>query len=112
MKPSRISPRTTRTLAAAAVLAITVPVAGGAGGGTSGGDGGGGAGYEFGASPDEIKAAFADVDPRGSITYQPSAQSSEGIDAYRAAAFTENLETLSDGEDHRRYDVRPGHRRL
>lgn len=98
MKPSRISPRTTRTLAAAAVLAITVSgCAGGAGGGTSGSDGGGGAGYEFGASPEEIKAAFADVDPI-TITYQPSAQSSEGIDAYRAAAFIENLETLSDGK--------------
>ena len=96
---TRRTPRLTGALAAAAAGALVLSAcAGGAGGGSgSGSEGGSGEGYAFGASDEEIKAAFADVDPI-TITYQPSAQSSEGIDAYRSAAFIENLETLSDGK--------------
>lgn len=54
-------------------------------------------GYEYGASEEEIKAAFADIEPL-TITYQPSAQSPGGAEAYRAEAFIENVETLSDGK--------------
>lgn len=98
MKHSRFSLRKGRAVASAAALTIVVSgCAGGAGGGTSGGDGGSGEGYEHGATPEEIQAVFEDVDPL-TITYQPSAQSSEGIDAYRAEAFVENLETLSGGK--------------
>jgi TRAP-type C4-dicarboxylate transport system substrate-binding protein len=82
--------------AAAAALAIT-GCAGSAGGGGTGAEGGSGEGYEHGASEEEIKAAFADIDPI-TIKYQPSAQSAQGPEAYRAQAFIENLETLSDGK--------------
>ncbi|GAA4284340.1 hypothetical protein GCM10022261_18710 [Brevibacterium daeguense] len=82
--------------AAAAALAVT-GCAGSAGGGGTGAEGGSGEGYEYGASAEEIKAAFADVDPV-TIKYQPSAQSAKGPEAYRAQAFIENLETLSDGK--------------
>lgn len=81
---------------AATALALT-GCAGSAGGGGGGGEGGSGEGYAYGASDEEIQAAFADVEPI-TIQYQPSAQSGEGIDAYRAQAFVENLETLSDGK--------------
>lgn len=81
---------------AAALLAVT-GCAGSAGGGGGSGEGGAGEGYEYGASPEEIQAAFADVEPI-TINYQPSAQSGDGPEAYRANAFVENLETLSDGK--------------
>ncbi|SMY12658.1 C4-dicarboxylate ABC transporter substrate-binding protein [Brevibacterium jeotgali] len=99
MKHSRMDLRRGRALAAAAATAIVLSgCAGGAGGGSSAGAGGGsGDGYEHGATPEEIQEVFEDVDPV-TITYQPSAQSSEGIDAYRAEAFIENLETLSGGK--------------
>lgn len=85
-------------VAGASALGIALSgCAGSAGGGGGGGEGGSGEGYEYGASDEEIKAAFADVEPI-TIQYQPSAQSGEGLDAHRAHAFIENLETLSDGK--------------
>lgn len=95
---SRISLRRTRALAAAAALTVVVSgCAGGVGATSGGGDGGGDEGYEYGASAEEIQAVFEDVDPL-TITYQPSAQSAQGIDAYRAEAFIENLEERSGGK--------------
>lgn len=81
---------------AAAVLALTA-CAGSAGSSGGGGGAGGGAGYEYGASDEEILAAFEDVEPV-TIKYQPSAQSAEGPDSYRAQAFKDNLETRSGGK--------------
>ncbi|WP_349826918.1 TRAP transporter substrate-binding protein DctP [Brevibacterium litoralis] len=88
----------TTALTASLALALTA-CAGGAGGGgaTSGGGDGGGEGYAWDASDEEIKAAFADIDPV-TITYQPSAQSAEGMDSYRALGFAEKVEELSDGK--------------
>lgn len=99
MKQSSIMKCGSRALAGAAALAIVLSgCAGGAGGGSgSGGEGGSGTGYEHGASDEEILAAFEDVEPM-TIIYQPSAQSSEGIDAYRSAAFIKNLEEKSGGK--------------
>lgn len=85
-------------IAGAAALTLGLAgCAGSAGGGSNAAEGGSGDGYEYGASPEEIKAAFADVDPI-TIKYQPSAQGPDGADAYRAHAFIENLEELSDGK--------------
>lgn len=81
---------------AAALLAVT-GCAGSAGGGSAGGGGGGEEGYEFGASPEEIQAAFADMDSI-TISYQPSAQSAQGIDSYRAEAFLRDVEEMSGGK--------------
>src|SRR5699024_6235783 len=99
MKHSTVSQRGMRALAGAAAVAVMLSgCAGGAGGGSAaGGDSGAGDGYEYGASPEEIQAVFEDIDPL-TIRYQPSAQSSQGIDAYRSEAFIENLETLSGGK--------------
>ncbi|GAA2003501.1 TRAP transporter substrate-binding protein DctP [Brevibacterium samyangense] len=91
-------PRAAAAVAAGAALTLALSAcAGSAGGGGGTGSGGSGEGYEYGASEEEIRAAFADIDPI-TITYQPSAQSAQGIDAYRALAFIENIETLSDGK--------------
>ena len=99
MKHSTFSRHGMRALAGAAAVAVVLSgCAGGAGGGSSaGGDGGSGEGYEYGATPEEIQAVFEDIDPI-TIRYQPSAQSSQGIDAYRSEAFIENLESLSGGK--------------
>src|SRR5699024_9500754 len=58
---TRRTPRLTGALAAAAAGALVLSAcAGGAGGGSgSGSEGGSGEGYAFGASDEEIKAAFA-----------------------------------------------------
>ena len=87
----------TKGVAGATVLALALSGCGGSVGDNSDEERAGDEGYEYGASEEEIKAAFADVDPI-TITYQPSAQSPGGAEAYRAEAFIENLETLSDGK--------------
>lgn len=98
MRHTTVSRRGRSALAGAAAVAIALAgCAGGAGGSSSaGGEGGSGEGYEYGATPEEIQAVFEDIDPI-TLRYQPSAQSSQGIDAYRSEAFIENLETLSGG---------------
>ncbi|GAA2095620.1 C4-dicarboxylate ABC transporter substrate-binding protein [Brevibacterium salitolerans] len=65
--------------------------------GSGGGGAGGGEGYAHDASDAEIAAAFEDIEPL-TITYQPSAQSAEGPDSYRAQAFKKNLEEKSGGK--------------
>ena len=85
--------KTIKLSAGAAILALVLAGCGG----EVGADGGGGEGYEYGASPEEIQAAFEDVEPL-TITYQPSAQSAADAAAPRSDTFVENLETLSDGK--------------
>ncbi|SMY11147.1 C4-dicarboxylate ABC transporter substrate-binding protein [Brevibacterium jeotgali] len=91
-----------RTLVARTVIAgtaaLAVSLTGCAGAAGSGGTGGGGSGdgYEYGASTEEIRAAFEDIDPI-TISYQPSAQSAEDITSYRSKAFIEDVEELSGG---------------
>src|SRR5690625_5284366 len=83
----------------AGTASLTIVLTGCAGSAGSGGagSGGSGGGYEYGASPEEIQAAFEDIDPI-TITYQPSAQSAEDITAYRSDAFVEDVEELSGGK--------------
>lgn len=87
----------TSVIAGVAVAALALSGCAGSAGGDSEEERAGDEGYEYGASEEEIKAAFEDVEPL-TITYQPSAQSPGGAEAYRAEAFIENLETLSDGK--------------
>ena len=87
----------TRVIAGVAVAALALAGCAGGAGGNSDEEQAGDEGYEYGASEEEIKAAFENVEPI-TITYQPSAQSPGGAEAYRAEAFIENLETLSDGK--------------
>lgn len=82
----------------AALGLVLTGCAGSAGSGGGGGDSGaGGEGYDYGASDEEIAELFAEMDPV-TISFQPSAQSAEGIDAYRAQAFIRDVEERSGGK--------------
>src|SRR5690625_7106870 len=87
----------TSLIAGVAIAALALSGCAGSAGGDSEEERAGDEGYEYGASEEEIKAAFEDVEPL-TIKYQPSAQSPGGAEAFRAEAFIENLETLSDGK--------------
>jgi TRAP-type C4-dicarboxylate transport system substrate-binding protein len=88
-----------RSAGAAGLTALALLAAGCAGSAGSATASGGGtdAGYEFGASDEEIKAAFADVDPI-TLTFQPAAQSPNEVSSQRELTFVETVEELSGGK--------------
>ncbi|GAA4282641.1 hypothetical protein GCM10022261_01720 [Brevibacterium daeguense] len=99
MRQSRRTSAIRRSAGAAGFTALAVIAAGCAGSAGSAAPSGGGtdAGYEFGASDEEIKAAFADMEPV-TLTFQPAAQSPNEASSQRETAFAETVEELSDGK--------------
>jgi len=88
-----------RTLfSAVAVASATALLAGCAGNvGKSTDIGAEAVGYEYGAPDEEIKEAFAEIDPI-SLVFQPTAQSESAMNAGIALEFKEEIERLSDGK--------------
>jgi TRAP-type C4-dicarboxylate transport system substrate-binding protein len=84
--------------AVAGLATVILALAGCAGSaGASGSGQEAGEGYEYGASEEEIKAAFADVEPT-TLVYQPAAFSENDLTAHRAQVFAETIERLSAGK--------------
>lgn len=88
-----------RYLSAGAGLAALAFLSAGCSGsvGASGGGEAEGEGYDYGASPEEIRSAFSDVDPV-TLVYQPSALSENDPTARRAQDFKAAVEDLSGGK--------------
>lgn len=86
-----------RFLSVAAMATTSVLAVSGCAGGVGGGEGGGGAGFEFGASQQEVDEVLAELDPV-EIVYQAGAQSPNSVSAKSADDFKEYVETRSGGK--------------
>src|SRR5690625_2200486 len=86
-----------RASGVAAIAEAAFLVTGCMGGSDQGADAAGGEGYAYGASDEEIKAAFADIEPVN-LVYQPSSQSAKDFAAPREIEFAENIEKFSGGK--------------
>jgi TRAP-type C4-dicarboxylate transport system substrate-binding protein len=93
----RTHPRTRRTalIVTAGAAALTMSACAGGVAESSGADAG--TGVEARAEFSAYQEALADMEPV-TLTYQPSAQSADGMDGYRDIEFKENVEEASGGK--------------